>query len=232
MFGIRCGDLTLENLVFSGIHAEGLATLFALSADSLTIRNVLVEDCGVRETNAILAENAGRADLENVFIARCDAELETSGGGLLDWVSENASFRRIGLANVSVFLYPDGGGSGYTAGSAGLLVSKIGGSASFEEIESYRCTMYTLNSAALCFEPGSLAVCSDILVDSGSFLGFPNGKSMMGFPVNNLLFGWNETADNAQNVILRDSVFNPYKPLEDYTAFTIENCIAVTDREQ
>ncbi len=224
MFGIRCGDLTLENLVFSGIRAEELAVLFTYSADSLTLRNVAVADCAVRRTNALLACNAGRLSAENMLVSRCDIELSWEGGGLFDWVAGDASFRRMGIVNTDVLLIPDGGGSGYTAGSAGLLATVIRGGASFEDVEIYRCAMYTLNSVALCQEAGEVAVCSDILVDCGSFLGFPNADSMMGFPENNLLFGVTVNPQTMQNVTLRNSVFNSSKPLEEYA----ENCIAVT----
>jgi hypothetical protein len=238
LFGIRCGDLTLENLVFRGIRPDGLSHIIAMSVDSLTMRNIEIADCSFSRSNALLAGNAGRAQMENLLVTRCNITLMTSGGGLIVWVYENAAFSRVAVMLSDIVLIPDGGGSGYAMGKTALFASYIGGEASFRQIEVYGCSMYSLNSVVLCQRYGNVTELSDITVRSSSFLRFPaNEGGVVLAPIeNDLLFGsmmgtYDEWAPPAgQNILLRDSMFNARGSLDDYRAigYVIENCVSVT----
>ncbi|MCL1807720.1 MAG: hypothetical protein FWG31_08470 [Oscillospiraceae bacterium] len=229
LFGLRCGDLTLENLVFSDIRPKELRHIIAKSVDSLTMRNTVVVNCSFQQTTALLACNAGRVQIDNLFVSRYNGTILTCGGGLINWIYENAAFSRVAVALSNIQLLPDSGGSGYSAGETALLVSRVGGYASFGNIEVYNCSLYSLNSAVLCFRYGNLTELSNIQVRSSSFLGFPIAESpLTGKRNNSLLFG-GQNPPAGSDILLQDSMFNAYGQFVVYEAFgySIINCVDV-----
>ena len=89
---------------FGNPEADGLHYIISYSVDILTMRSIRITGTMTRNSSALIANNAGRATVEDLFIARCTNYIDCCGGGLFSWVYEDASFTNIMETGTQLYL--------------------------------------------------------------------------------------------------------------------------------